>query len=167
MKHWYAVQCKPGQDQRAELHLLNQAYSIYRPLLKKEEWRAGRWLTITESLFPRYLFIHLDNVTDDWRPIRSTYGVANLVRFGDMPAVVPDSLIAEIKARETPQGWHFLSKYQFKQGDKVRFRDGGVFYTDAIFEQYTGEERVIVLMNLLGQVTRVTVKASELILASA
>lgn len=35
-----------------------------------------------ESLFPGYLFIQLDQLNDNWHPIRSTRGVNQLVTFG-------------------------------------------------------------------------------------
>ena len=31
-RHWYLLQCKPRQDERAEENLLRQGYHCYRPL---------------------------------------------------------------------------------------------------------------------------------------
>ena len=46
-----------------------------------------------ESMFPRYLFVQLQSGLQDWAPIRSTRGAIGLVRRGEQPAVVPDSVI--------------------------------------------------------------------------
>jgi transcriptional antiterminator RfaH len=75
----------------------------------------GRYRSLVEPMFPRYLFIQLDDEGDDWGPIRSTIGVANMVRFGMMPARVPDGLVQLLRGREDEQGvqslpWSRLSK---------------------------------------------------------
>ncbi|MBD3646261.1 MAG: transcriptional activator RfaH, partial [Pseudomonadales bacterium] len=79
MKNWYVVQCKPNQDARAQENLNNQAFETFRPLARVRRRCRGQLKSAIESLFPRYLFIHLDEQEEDWGPIRSTRGVANLV----------------------------------------------------------------------------------------
>ncbi|MDN5870629.1 MAG: hypothetical protein L0H73_07930, partial [Nitrococcus sp.] len=41
MKHWYAVHCKPQQDARAEAHLLNQRFEVFRRKCISRRRRAG------------------------------------------------------------------------------------------------------------------------------
>jgi len=31
LKHWYAIYCKPREDERAELHLGLQDFEVFRP----------------------------------------------------------------------------------------------------------------------------------------
>ena len=99
-------------------------------------------------MFPRYLFIHLSDKTDDWRPIRSTIGVANLVRFAQSPARAPDSLISTLKQREDDKGIQFLPDADFKQGDKVRVAEGPFEGYEAIFQTHSSKERVILLLKV-------------------
>lgn len=79
---WYLIQCKPRQDSRAEENLTRQDFKCYRPTHRVERVQRGRRTTSMESLFPGYLFIQLDQLNDNWHPIRSTRGVNQLVTFG-------------------------------------------------------------------------------------
>ena len=94
---WYVLTSKPRQEAYAEEQLNNQGYITYRPLAIRERRRRGKLVKVTESLFPRYLFINLNRVDDNWAPIRSTYGVSGFVQFGDYPLSVPDALVEELQ----------------------------------------------------------------------
>ena len=74
MKNWYAVYCKPSQDSRTEAHLRNQAFEVFRPLIRLRRRYGARMRQVVESMFPRYFFIQLDALVD-WSPIRSNCGV--------------------------------------------------------------------------------------------
>lgn len=99
MRRWYAVRGKPREDGRSERHLNHQCYEIFRPLVQLRRRRSGRMTTAIESLFPRYLFVYLDDLVGNWVCIRSTLGVTGLVAFGECPGAVPESVICELRAR--------------------------------------------------------------------
>ena len=80
--------------------------------------------TIIEPMFPRYLFIHLSTQDENWGPIRSTIGVTQLVRFGNVPAQVPEDLVSILQAREDADGIQELPQPDFQRGDTVRIVDG-------------------------------------------
>ena len=62
--------------------------------MQVQKLRNQKVQTITEPMFSRYLFIQLDDQTQNWGPIRSTLGVSKLVSFGPQPAKVPPELVA-------------------------------------------------------------------------
>ena len=93
MEAWYLIYSKPQQERIARENLERQGYPSYLPLIRNRRRRQGRYISIIDPMFPRYLFVYLDDETDNWGPIRSTIGVTNLVRFGIWAARVPDSLI--------------------------------------------------------------------------
>ena len=97
-RHWYLLQCKPRQDERAEENLLRQGYHCYRPQHQRERILRGQRQTVSESLFPGYLFIQLGPL-DNWAPLRSTRGVSRLVAFGNQPLPVSAELIAQLRRR--------------------------------------------------------------------
>jgi transcriptional antiterminator RfaH len=72
MKRWYAVYCKPREDDRAERHFDRQQFEVFRPKHRVRRKQQGRMTTLVESLFPRYLFIHIDDIAQNRAPIRST-----------------------------------------------------------------------------------------------
>ncbi len=149
---WYLVHTKPRQEVVAEENLQRQGYEVYLPRMKAKRRRAGRLTKVVEPMFPRYLFIYLSDQTDNWSPIRSTLGVANLVRFSLYPARVPDTLIDTLKASESEDGMHADITIDYKEGDKVRFTAGPMQGYEAIFKARTGQERVLVLIEIAGQI---------------
>ncbi len=100
-------------------------------------------------MFPRYLFIHLSEQQDDWRPIRSTIGVSNLVRFGQTPARVPDYVISNLRVQEDETGVCIVPERGFKEGDKVRVVDGVFEGYEAIFQSNSAKDRVSLLLTVI------------------
>jgi len=148
---------KPQKDAYAEEQLNNQGYTTYRPLAIRERRHRGKVIKITESLFPRYLFINLDAVNDNWAPIQSTYGVSSMVRFGDLPLSVPDTLIDQLRQQESQFQENAIDLDRFQRGDVVSIGNGSFEGLNAVFERYSGEERVILLMNILNAQTKVAI----------
>ena len=155
MKNWYLIKTKPRQESVAIKNLENQEYSTYCPIV-----------TINNKsivLFPGYLFIYLDKKKENWSPIRSTKGVVNFVRFGLNFALVPDTVIEFLKANQLINKEKLKNLNKFKSGDKVLIKDGVFKNCVAIFKSSKSEERVILLMNLLGQQQAINIKKESVI----
>lgn len=150
MKQWYLVYTKPRQEKLALQNLQNQAYEVYLPLVQVEKIRRGVRGLVEETLFPRYLFVRLDEVgSQSWAPIRSTAGVSQLVKFGSSFARVRQELVQWVK--DQTRGVKFIP--QFKEGELVSVTEGPFRGMDAIFKTYDGEKRSILFLNLLNKVT--------------
>ena len=147
---WYLIQCKPRQDSRAEENLTRQAFKCYRPTQQVERIRRGRRTTSLESLFPGYLFIRLDQLNDNWHPIRSTRGVNQLVTFGKQPIAVADVLIEQLQQRLQNQPTvPPLDSIALEPGDPIRITSGSYKELEAIFLSHDGAERILILLQLL------------------
>ena len=72
MLAWYLLYSKPRQEGVAVENLKRQGYETYLPLVRTRRRRQGQYVSLVEPMFPRYLFIHLSDQTDNWGPIRST-----------------------------------------------------------------------------------------------
>ena len=104
--------------------------------------------------------------TQRWRSIRSTFGVSNLVCNGDEPASVAIGIIDALRKREDEKGFIILGKRQrFSAGDRVRVVEGAFADCLGLFEGMRDEERVTVLLDLLGRKVRVMI--DELAVAAA
>ncbi|TWI47275.1 transcriptional antiterminator RfaH [Pseudomonas duriflava] len=152
---WYLIQTKPRQDSRAEEHLQRQHFDCYRPLRKVQRLHRGRPDAIEEPLFPGYLFIRLDRLSDNWYPIRSTRGVSRIVSFGEYPVPVRDSIIEEIQQRLSQE--NKTPAPLFCEGERVRINQGSFAELEAIFLASDGEARAVILLNLLQREQKVTV----------
>lgn len=154
MKNWYAVHCKPLQDARAEEHLRNQAYEVFRPQIRRRRRQGGRFRQMVESMFPGYLFIRLDKVRENWAPIRSTRGVAGLVRLGAETPVVPEPVIDELKRRADGDNCIEWVAGDYRPNERIRITEGPLAGYEALFTGRSGEERVIVLLEIMQRVQR-------------
>jgi len=161
---WYAVQCKPREDDRAEVNLERQGFEVYRPRALVRRRRRGTLATIEESLFPRYLFLNLEAGVDNWYPIRSTRGVVGLVRFGLEPTPVPDSVIEFIRDHTDPQTGcvDLVTPNDYKPGQTVLISEGPFAGYEAVFLRRTGEERVLVLLEVMKQGQRLVLPESAI-----
>lgn len=151
-RSWFLLTSKPHKDELAHENLDRQGYEVYRPLAKRLHKQRGKMVTRIESLFPRYMFIHLDQgIHDNWQPIRSTLGVNTLVRFGRecLPPPVPDALIIALKSQEDVLGERAIDLDRFHTGDKVIITEGPFRGLTAIFQQYDGENRAHILLQIL------------------
>ena len=148
MKSWYLIHSKPRQEYIAKEQLERQGYTTYLPLLPARRRKQGRAHTVIAPMFPRYLFIHLSDQTDDWGPIRSTIGVANLVRFAQAPARIPDSLVNILKEREDHAGIQILPQKDYRTGDRVRIAEGPFEGFEAIFQESSSRHWVLLLLQI-------------------
>ena len=142
MKNWYLLKTKPRQEIIAKQNLKNQGYGSFCPIVK-----INNRLVV---LFPGYLFVQLNEKTQNWSPINSTKGVSHFVKFGLNFAKVPTSVIEFIKTNQHITTDKIKNLNKFKPGDKVQISDGAFKNWIAIFKCYKSDERVILLMNLLG-----------------
>lgn len=165
IRSWYLVVTKPQSEFKAQDNLNRQGYKTYLPLVQITRRRNGKNLKRTEAFFPRYLFIHLDKETDNWSPIRSTIGVAGMVRFGSLPAVVPEKLINKLKNSEDEFGIQSIKTKELKPGEQVEIINGPFAGYKAIYQKMKSAERVSVLLDIVGKNTQVSLSVHELEIA--
>lgn len=164
-RNWYLIYTKPRAEQLAFENLQRQNFNVYLPLINETYRRRGKYVTCTEAMFPRYLFIQLNCSTDNWSPIRSTLGVSSMVRFGTYPMQVPDGLIESLKNNEDEAGIQSIQVKEFEKGDKVLIIEGAMAGLEGIYENQTSQERVTILLNSAGKYTRVNMTRHNLQLA--
>ncbi len=158
MTKWCAVQTHVRSEDKAAFHLKNQGYEVFLPKYLKRRKHARRIDWVSSPLFPRYLFIFINPSLSPWWSIRSTVGVGSLICFGDTPAVVPENIITDIKARQDEKGMVRLhNSCTFKSGDKVKIVDGPLNDFKGLFDCLADKDRVTVLLNLLGREVKVQV----------
>jgi transcriptional antiterminator RfaH len=146
VRRWYLVQCRARQEERALEHLERQGFECYRPLYDRERIRRGRKVLTQAALFPGYLFIRLDRIHDNWLPICSTRGVIQIVRFNAYPLPVADDIIERIRRRIASGP---LREPYLKTGERVVITQGSFSGIEAIFVACDGDERVMLLLNIL------------------
>jgi transcriptional antiterminator RfaH len=161
MMRWLLILTKPSGERTAQCHLERQGFRVYYPRLLTTSLYRGRWIDRVVSLFPRYVFLQANLNQQSVAPVRSTTGVADVVRFGGEFATVPDAVVDSLIARADPEsGLHRLNcSRALERGAPVSIVAGAFEGLEGIFERPAGEDRVIVLLKLLGRDTPVGVPA--------
>ena len=161
MSQWHLVYTKSKREAVAETQLENQGFSVYLPRHRVGTRRRGKYTEIIEPLFPRYLFVGLSEGVDNISPIRSTRGVVGLVRVGADLATAPQALVEFLQGNEeralAPKPLN-----PFHPGDRLRVVDGPFAGYDAIYKCDRGEDRALILLNLLNKFSKVTLSVHHL-----
>ena len=87
-----------------------------------------------------------------WTTIGSTIGAIGPVRFGEYYPPVPDWVVEGLRGREDENGLISLSfrqKSQLKRGDRVTVVMGNLEYIEGIFQADRGEDRALILLEIL------------------
>ena len=156
MTAWYAVHTQPHKEAIASEHLLRQGFKVFLPQHRKKRRHARKVDWIKSPLFPRYLFVGIDQENMRWRSIHSTVGVSYLVQFGDQPIEVPIAIIDVLQSRVDEDGLIWLNRDTiFKSGDNVQILDGAFGDSVGILENLDAQERVTMLLNLMGREVRI------------
>lgn len=151
---WYAVKCQPNREAVASAHLHNQDFEIFLPRGQRVRRHARKVDIVLAPFFPGYLFIRLDLTRDRWRCVNSTHGVSNLVMQGSAPAAVPAGIIEQLQARCDGRGVLDMDT-QLKPGQSVRILTGALADFVGELECQDANDRVRVLLTILGKPTSV------------
>jgi len=159
--NWYLIHSKPKGEVLAQENLSRQGYETYLPLMAQRRRRKGQGLVESiEPMFPRYLFIRLSEGRDNFAPIRSTIGVSSLVRFGGVPSQVPDVLIEMLKQGANAAGFYASIEPDLMPGNQVKVIEGVFAGYEAIYQASTSEQRVMILLDMLGKMVNIEIPRS-------
>jgi len=157
MKNWYVVYTHANSEVKARENLLRQGFTTLLPTYKRWRSHARKRELVERPLFPRYLFVALDMFDQRWRPILSTVGVCDLVRRGNAPTPMPSGLTEEIGERAALGIFDRLSPVDgLRQGDVVRVMEGPFRDLIGRFAGVADNDRVFVLLDLLGRQVKTT-----------
>ena len=110
-------------------------------------------------MFPGYIFAGVLLGEQDIAPIRSTVGCLQVVRFGGHLIPLPVSVMQSLlRSQQDPLD----TARTFRAGERLRVESGPFEGLEAVFDQPRGEDRVQVLITVLGGLRRVEVATKAL-----
>ena len=154
--HWHLVFTKPRQEYRAALNLSLQGFEVYLPMRHKEVLRQNNVYRVEEPLFKRYLFVRFDEELSPWHKIRNTLGVTDLVRFSNVLATIPDEMIDALKRFKVSTSEMFI------KGEVLKITDGPFKNLEVIYQLKDGNQRAIVLIEMLNKIQRIAIDLKDL-----
>lgn len=162
---WYLVQVKPNCAYIAQRNLERQGFECFVPYERHTVRVGGRFVSKKRLYFPGYLFVSVQASSAPWRVIVSTQGVAQLVRFGEQPAAVPPQIVCELQAISDHEGY-IVGQASLSTGDEVRIERGAFAGIAGQVDKAAPEQRIWVLLDVMGKATRVLIQSRDLKLAS-
>ena len=161
---WFCLRAEGRREHLAALNLArrNQVEAFAPRIRVRREVRADGVQTMTEALFPGYLFARFQ-YPEQVRRVVSTTGVLGLVTFGGPPPRLDDGTIAHLRLHAVSAVAAPISPV-FEEGDWVRVAAGCLRGTEGRVRQAAaGHERVCVLLCLLGHEVEISLPADQLI----
>lgn len=141
--------CKRHEWQRACQNLTNQGIVCFCPMVNIHKVSRGKRQERREPLFPSYVFICFDHeIGPSFTAVRSTRGVIDFVRVGGEPKKVLPELIDILKLREAMDEAQDLLP---EKGTLVTIKSGSLAHVEAIFQEWDGVYRSLLLIRLLEQ----------------
>ncbi|MBF0132334.1 MAG: transcription/translation regulatory transformer protein RfaH [Magnetococcales bacterium] len=163
MNHWYVVHTKPNQEQVARNNLINQGYTCFFPKVRVMRLRRNKRAPVAVPFFYSYLFINLDIENTNIGPIRSTFGVRGLVRFGGYYPVISDDFINQLYAMADAGDILSLPAKEFEPNQVVQIKGGPLCGYEAIFLAKNNKERALILIDIIGTKREISMPMSDLI----
>jgi transcriptional antiterminator RfaH len=160
--NWYAAQLKANGFSKAVANLNRQGFQSFMPLQRKTVRHARQIGETLKPVFPGYLFIRFGERQSDWRKVNSTIGVSKLISFSqNLPAPVPQELIDSLRLR-CDQKNILLPLTDLATGDRVKILSGAFSEFNGQIETLLPGDCARLLLQFMGQTTRVDIAKTEL-----
>jgi transcriptional antiterminator RfaH len=160
-KEWFILQFKANSHHQAIKNLKRQGFETFLPLHDSTSRKASRFINTTRPLFPGYMFITFDKTNAEWHKINNTYGVSRLITFNSNLKSIPSIIIINLMKRCDDSG-KILPIKKLTKGDQVKILNGPFANFIASVEKYETDQRVWVLMDLMGRKTKIHTSSDAL-----
>jgi transcriptional antiterminator RfaH len=154
-KEWFILQFKSNSHHQAARNLNRQGFETFLPLHDATSRKLSRFINTSKPLFPGYMFIKFDRAESDWHKINNTYGVSRLITFNSILKPIPTKFVDSLMKR-------YDSSEKLKNGDQVTVLKGPFANFIATVEKYEDDQRIWVLMDLMGRKTKIHTSSDAL-----
>ena len=162
---WYVAYTQPKREHVAESNLAQQGFSVYCPRYKTFKKSATGSIPIFGPMFPRYLFFRPRSAKQSISAAKSSRGVATVLSFGTVPAVLKEQELQRIQACEMERNQADAAQASpFYAGLHVRLRHCGLSGLEGLVESVSAK-RVTLLLELLGSQKKVQVAHHQVVLS--
>jgi transcriptional antiterminator RfaH len=153
-KEWFILQFKANSHNQAIKNLNKQGFETFLPKHNSTSRKKSRFINTVQPLFPGYMFISFDRADPKWHKINNTYGVSRLVTFNSILTPIPTKFVDILMERYGLSG-KLLPMEKFKTGDQVKILKGPFANFIATIETYETDQRIWMLLDLMGRKTKI------------
>jgi len=160
-KEWFILQFKSNSHHQAARNLNRQGFETFLPLHDATSRKLSRFINTSKPLFPGYMFIKFDRAESDWHKVNNTYGVSRLLTFNSILKPIPTKFVDSLMKRYDSSG-KLIPIEKLKNGDQVTVLKGPFANFIATVEKYEDDQRIWVLMDLMGRKTKIHTSSDAL-----
>ncbi len=155
------AQTKNNCSSKAKQNLKTQGVKTFLPLVEITSRTKGLFKKELKPLFPNYIFLSFDKSLFEWRKINNTRGIRKLLVVSNQPQAIPDEFIEELQLR-CDKNEKIIAGELVTGGDKVEVINGPFAKMVGTIEHLDSINRVILMLDLMGQKTRATVETADI-----
>ena len=96
-----------------------------------------------------------------WHKIKNTYGVSRLITINSSLKSIPSTFVDNLMKRYDLSG-NLLTIKKLKKGDQIKLLKGPFANFIATVEKYEDDQRIWVLMDLMGRKTKIITPSDDL-----
>ncbi len=163
MDNWYLIQYKRNSHGIAGRNLKQQGFETFLPLQNFTGKHGSKFSTAMKPLFPGYMFVRIKPSSASWHKINSTLGVSRLMCEGGLPKRVPNEVVHGLISRCDSFG-KLLPPTIIQRGDCVEIQSGVLASFIATVETIDSDRRIWMLMDIMGQSTKVQVSSERIMI---
>ncbi|MDL0080939.1 MULTISPECIES: transcription termination/antitermination protein NusG [Helicobacter] len=167
---WYAIQTYSGSEQSVkkaienlvqELGLQDRVKEVVVPTEDIYEMKDGAKKISARSIYPGYVFIHVDLDTSLWHTIQSLPRVSGFIGESKKPTPLSEADITHILEKNTNRAAP-KPKVSFDPGEVVRINEGPFANFTATVEGYDIEHKKLKLnVSIFGRNTPIEILYSQ------
>ena len=160
-KEWFVLKFKPNSHDQATRNLNRQGFETFLPLYDTTSRKLSRFVNTSKPLFPGYMFIKFNRAESEWHKINNTYGVSRLITFNSILKSIPTIFVDHLMKRYDLSG-KLIPIQKLKKGDHVTVLKGPFANFIATVEKYEADQRIWILMDLMGRKTKIITPSDAL-----
>ena len=150
---WYLLSTKPRSEKTAYDNLNNQGHETFLPTLAHTNK--------PKALFPGYIFVK-PRLGASYVSIKSTRGVKQFIKFGDVFPGISESLIEFLRAHIEHFETLAMNQKKYQKGQIVYVENGLFKDFEVIFDAYDKDDNVFILLKFLERTQRIKLKEADL-----
>ena len=164
-KEWFILQYKSNAHLLAKKNLNQQGFDTFLPVYDCTTRKSSRFINTSQPLFPGYMFVTFDRAKSQWHKINNTYGVSRLITFNSILKSIPTAAIENLMERCDLSG-RLKPIKKLSRGDQVKITRGPFASFFACVETYETNQRIWVLIDLMGRKTKIQTQQKDLQISS-
>ena len=150
---WYLLSTKSRSEKIAYDNLCNQGHKTFLPTLTHTNKHT--------PLFPGYIFVR-PRLGASYASIKSTRGVKQFIKFGDIFPCISESLVEFLRTRLEHFETLAMHQNKYQKGQIVYVENGPFKDFEAVFDAYDKDNNVFILLKFLERTQKIKLREADL-----